>query len=459
MKKHTLKKALLLAGMAAIMLGVAAFPPAAKAQMTKVWETGAVTGTPRFSYDGTKIISLTGAHVVVLDATNGKKLISIAAEGDGDISHDGRWLVVMNPLESSIPPKKYYNYIAIYDIAEDFKLIDSIPSESVGGTGGFGSYNVRFSPDDQKLYVLAPRWNPDQNSSEMIYKHFSIWDMKSKEELYSKKYSSSCRDLEVSSDGKYYVVGPNADPPNYEEHTRHFLVYEAATNKELYKFKSVEGDFPYNDLDFFIIKGLSKDNKLYTMSWNYNRMKIYDLNDKANLVSECKIPPNFGGGAICIMSKNYMISYRTGEDGNYKDMETSEYDPLTCTELNNFTMDYTYLVDNYNDEYYVAIFKDEGTAGQYYTGLFKYDSDIKDKAADNLLYPNPSSGIITIPLENTQLNELKLIIHDTSGKEVYASSIKGEKEIVLDVSGYAKGSYVIMLQGNGFSRTYKFVKE
>ncbi len=109
---------------------------------------------------------------------------------------------------------------------------------------------------------------------------------------------------------------------------------------------------------------------------------------------------------------------------------------------------------------YIAV--SSGEANSKKVGVYKssYSSIPGEKAADNLLYPNPSSGVITIPLEDVPNYELKLIIHDMSGKEVYSGIAKIEgNNVIVDVAHYAKGSYLMMLQGNGFSRTYKFVKE
>jgi len=71
------------------------------------------------------------------------------------------------------------------------------------------------------------------------------------------------------------------------------------------------------------------------------------------------------------------------------------------------------------------------------------------------VYPNPASDFVKIKLGNT--NATALGISDEGGKVVYAKQINGLKECNVDISGFAKGVYVVTISGESKIDGIKFV--
>ena len=78
-------------------------------------------------------------------------------------------------------------------------------------------------------------------------------------------------------------------------------------------------------------------------------------------------------------------------------------------------------------------------------------------ATDFIVYPNPSSGIFNIKLQNNQTN-LKVNVIDVSGKRVFQSDIiSNENNYQLDLSNLSIGIYFLNLQGSNYKTTKKII--
>ncbi len=449
MKKHTLKTALLLASMAAIMLGVAAFPPAAKAQMTKVWEADTLdpnsnqSAVPlKFSYDGKKVICIDD-YITILDVKDGKKLFSVSAQNDADISYDGRWLAVMHPYKGKDQwnQPEYYNYVAIYDIESDFKLVDSLPLKATPKGGPPYPYAVRFSPDGKKLYTTS-----------FVYQGITltVFDIATKEKLYSQDYVlGDGKRLEVTSDGKYYVVSIREgykygapSPPRYAR------VYDAATNKELYKI-----DIGSEELDE--IGRISKDNKLYTRT--INSIRVYDLNDKGELISECSI--GYPASVCLTKEQNYMIHFSP----TYKVIDgiSIEFELPSCKEINKFSLP-ARLEDSFNGLFLADIPSkviEDGSTHWYIPmiALFQYNGDIVENKGYSINIPETvKEDILKIKINLNKPEYLKISLLDSSGKDIdiiKEGYFEGENDIEYNIKGLSQGIYFVQI--NDIS--YKFM--
>ena len=76
------------------------------------------------------------------------------------------------------------------------------------------------------------------------------------------------------------------------------------------------------------------------------------------------------------------------------------------------------------------------------------------------IYPNPSSGLFTFELINTELANVEISILDITGKEVYQT--QSRERVVkerIDITGNAKGVYFIKVNANGQTGIYKVVKQ
>ncbi|HTF81308.1 MAG TPA: T9SS type A sorting domain-containing protein, partial [Cytophagales bacterium] len=74
---------------------------------------------------------------------------------------------------------------------------------------------------------------------------------------------------------------------------------------------------------------------------------------------------------------------------------------------------------------------------------------------ENEVYPNPSNNVLRIDLKA----ELETIdIYDGSGRSL-AVQIINKKPLLLDLSGYEEGVYLLRLKYGGLSRTLKLIKK
>ncbi|QES88699.1 T9SS type A sorting domain-containing protein [Rhizosphaericola mali] len=73
------------------------------------------------------------------------------------------------------------------------------------------------------------------------------------------------------------------------------------------------------------------------------------------------------------------------------------------------------------------------------------------------LYPNPTSGRITVEFTNA-LNNASIILTDMSGRTLQ-STIKSGAQISLDLSSYPSGMYILQIKDNQTLFTQKVIKK
>lgn len=74
------------------------------------------------------------------------------------------------------------------------------------------------------------------------------------------------------------------------------------------------------------------------------------------------------------------------------------------------------------------------------------------------IYPNPTNGIITIDLGETNLKNANLKVITLLGKEVYNKQVTTPKT-TLNLNNYSKGIYLLKFSNQNGSKVYKVVKE
>lgn len=89
-------------------------------------------------------------------------------------------------------------------------------------------------------------------------------------------------------------------------------------------------------------------------------------------------------------------------------------------------------------------------------------NNVKEKTADIVSYPNPASGIITFDV-NTRINskDLEYTVFSMVGQRmesiVHKNVVNGFDKLVLDVSKYAEGNYMVLIKSKeGISEIIKF---
>ena len=86
-----------------------------------------------------------------------------------------------------------------------------------------------------------------------------------------------------------------------------------------------------------------------------------------------------------------------------------------------------------------------------------YDIDILSKHLQ--VFPNPATQLVTIISDPLSSSEGQLLVYDIYGREIYRMQQGNQKQMVLDVSKFANGIYLILLQTAGISFAGKMIKE
>jgi hypothetical protein len=71
------------------------------------------------------------------------------------------------------------------------------------------------------------------------------------------------------------------------------------------------------------------------------------------------------------------------------------------------------------------------------------------------VYPNPASDFVKIKLGTTKGSQLR--VTDENGRVVFVQDIKNAREFDVDVSGFAKGVYMVAIIGDSQTSTTKFI--
>lgn len=75
------------------------------------------------------------------------------------------------------------------------------------------------------------------------------------------------------------------------------------------------------------------------------------------------------------------------------------------------------------------------------------------------IYPNPTKGRVTIEIQNAkEESNGVIIVYDSHGKRLISQSFFGISG-VIDLTGFAKGYYIMELQYDGERASWKIIKE
>jgi WD40 repeat protein len=151
---------------------------------------------------------------------------------------------------------------------------------------------------------------------------------------------------------------------------------------------------------------------------------------------------------------NNLLTLGNGDTGNFKLKTTDLQTKKDIYSIPIIPIDFDY---NKNQSIIVANYKN--------LTLVKADklSSIPFTIGKNKLFPNPANQNLTIPKAYFNENFLYFNIIDMTGKEVYkynkTPDLNFNEDLLLDVSSYLKGSYIVQLFYTTNIQTLKFIKE
>jgi len=102
--------------------------------------------------------------------------------------------------------------------------------------------------------------------------------------------------------------------------------------------------------------------------------------------------------------------------------------------------------------------------GNYSGGVafYKGNSGVSIKETEVLndfnIYPNPTEGLLHVDLENNNLNNANLKIVDLLGRTIHQQKV-ATKNIVINITNYSTGIYLVKFSNNKGSKVYKVVKK
>ena len=84
------------------------------------------------------------------------------------------------------------------------------------------------------------------------------------------------------------------------------------------------------------------------------------------------------------------------------------------------------------------------------------------RVLDVRVYPNPTSELVNIQLNHTTLEQVRVVVTDLQGKEVYSGTYAGITNVIgINTGAYSTGTYLLSLQSmkGQVLGTYKIVKQ
>jgi len=75
-----------------------------------------------------------------------------------------------------------------------------------------------------------------------------------------------------------------------------------------------------------------------------------------------------------------------------------------------------------------------------------------------LVYPNPTSGLVTLRFSHLPAGDTKIEVYNTLGKRLQ-SHVTADEMVDLDLSAYPKGVYILRISGKDFAWSERVVVE
>ncbi len=163
---------------------------------------------------------------------------------------------------------------------------------------------------------------------------------------------------------------------------------------------------------------------------------------------------------------NHAVVYTNSGILHHKFMVVDNFnsasDPLVLLGSHNWSSS----AENKNDEN-TLIVHDLNIANQYYQAFAYLYQDAggvimlanpEFTTTEFALYPNPTTGIVTLEANATALNDVSVTVYDALGKSVFTNQYTTLLHEDISISNQAAGLYFVNIRSNGKSWSYKVVK-
>lgn len=284
---------------------------------------------------------------------------------------------------------------------------------------------------------LAVVVNYDYSGQDDWTMDVQIWDLSSKTIIKEFKRLKT-HNILFNNQSNHLAISTFDDQP-----FRPIYVYNTNSWEKVIEFQGHESDW-VTDLSF------SPDGSTLA-SCDEKYTKIWDIEKK-----ELKI--NYKPESVAILSlhliSNNLLTLGNGDVDNYK---------LRTTELNGLQEIYSIPLVPIDFSYFEN--KKIAVADHKRVTLVVADrlSSIPFTIGKDKIFPNPASQNLTIPKTYFNENFLYFNIIDMTGKEVYrynkTPNSNFNEDLLIDVSRYLKGSYIVQFFYTTNIQTLKFMKE
>jgi phosphatidylserine/phosphatidylglycerophosphate/cardiolipin synthase-like enzyme len=188
-----------------------------------------------------------------------------------------------------------------------------------------------------------------------------------------------------------------------------------------------------------------------------------------NIVTDTQNPTgNQFDNLQAALPTNHVVKFTNDGIMHHKFMVVDNFnsasDPLVLVGSHNWSSS----AENKNDEN-ILIVHDLNIANQYYQAFAYLYVDAGGQITlanpefttnEFTLYPNPTSGLLTIDTKNAySLDNVSISIHDALGKNVYTKEYSSLVHENISIANQASGLYFVTLQSNGKTWHYKVIKE
>jgi hypothetical protein len=325
----------------------------------------------------------------------------------------------------------------IFD-SKSFLVVDSLESD---GIKILDFRNPALSKDQR--FFTAP-----------IPNGFRVWDLTSKRIISTKLFSAETNLIKIDLHLASFSCNNNViietektyEDPSHPGNAKYFKTYFYVTEFNINTLDSV-GQYPAYTNFFYKISNTCKY-IAYAIGTPTYGVEIYDFNTKQLLQ---KLPLNGLNltGIEFSPDDKYIVTSSEIKIWDLDSFKLVHY--YQSGTANNFAI-------SHNSKFIVS------STGNYlisWYGRFQTTPVVNISDTINLIYPNPSTGKVTIQFTQPDSEVTSFILVDMNGNPIRTLSNKflesGTQNVELDVSLYSSGTYFIRVQNQHLSNIYKLI--